>query len=174
MRACVFWCTWQVWKLNKDLSLTVGHVHNQSEIIRETGRWVDLPGPWSQRRQERRAIKPVRALNVTDIIFKKMEIRFNGYITITQVSFIRLIVRYSIPSHAHVVSHKYLSCHHTITHVFGSERPEMFKSDYTKTQRWVIKSTWEAPILRGFWEEPFLSFVPAACTLCVRYSHRTI
>ncbi len=75
MCVCVFWSTWHVWKLNKDQSLTVGHVHNHSEIISETGRWVDLPGPWSQWRQERQAIKPVRALNITDIM-KKMEISF--------------------------------------------------------------------------------------------------
>lgn len=73
--ACIFWCTWHVWKLNKDLSLTVGHVHNHSEIISETGRWVDLPSPWTQRRQERQAIKPVKALNIIDIM-KIMEISF--------------------------------------------------------------------------------------------------
>lgn len=149
----VFWCTWHVWKLNKDLSLTVGHVHNHSEIIRETGRRVGLLASWSKCWQGRRAIKLER---VTDII-KDVEMSLHCDLTDSGLVHLSCIIFHSVTCTCG--SYKYLSCHHTITQIFGSESLKMFKSDYSKTQRWVIKSTWGAQILRGFWEELSLTFL---------------
>lgn len=161
MCAQVFWCTWHVWKLNKDLSLTVGHVHNHSKIIRETGRRVGLLASWSKCWQGRRAIKLKRAVSLTDII---KDVEMSLYCDLTDSrSFSGSVHPSCIIFHSVTCacsSYKYLSCHHTITQIFGSESLKMFKSDYSKTEKWVINlRSSDSPKRRFLWH-----FLP--CCLC--------